>query len=135
MNPRLCLVPHTRKVNGTWTRGGETQVEIVTTVNGRLEIKLRCSNCRWLTGAIPDLTARAWGLDKLEGRIYRDNSTTVECIVLTCSSTLIEYHHFAPRNTFGEEADDWPILPVCRDHHTEWHTRMDGYQWHRKRSA
>jgi hypothetical protein len=134
MNPRLCEVPHTAKINGVWVQGQETQVELVTTINGRLETKLRCSNCRWLTGAIPNHLVIAWGLDKQEA-VYRSHATDVECIVTTCASTLIEYHHFAPRNTFGDEADDWPILPVCREHHAEWHTRMDGYQWHRKRTA
>lgn len=46
-----------------------------------------------------------------------------------CGSTDgCELHHLAPRNVFGEAAEDWPQVLVCVDCHAHWHRMMDGYR-------
>ncbi len=35
--------------------------------------------------------------------------------------TVCQVHHVAPRHLFGEAADDWPIVWLCKSCHAEWH--------------
>lgn len=76
----------------------------------------------------------AWRL-YCPGLTFRINASYERdpCCVRGCADTDTEYHHFAPYNTFANDADNWPCLPVCRTHHREWHMRMDGYRWHARR--
>jgi len=37
---------------------------------------------------------------------------------------MCEVHHIAPRAFFGDEADSWPTLCLCRKCHEAWHTVM-----------
>jgi protein-arginine kinase activator protein McsA len=39
-----------------------------------------------------------------------------------CGSVGTEYHHFAPKHLFGDEADLWPTAYLCLRHHHQWHT-------------
>ena len=124
-----CIAPHTTKVNGIWQQGQENQIEVVTSSNGVIVVKLRCT-CGQLSGALPRDVVWEW-LDPFGPVVFRSNEGAETCVIEGCTSIFIEWHHFAPRNTFREQADDWPVLPLCRPHHVEWHSRMDGYQWHR----
>ena len=39
-----------------------------------------------------------------------------------CGSTVnIEYHHWAPRFLFGDEADKWLTSRLCKECHDRWH--------------
>ena len=49
----------------------------------------------------------------------RDYHELEHCAV--CGSAGTEYHHFAPRHLFGEEADNWPTAYLCKKHHDTWH--------------
>lgn len=117
----------------TWRRGGD-QEELVEfpKVNGTVGLRMRCSTCG--THNLDDIAqarAAAWGLT-VRGRLTpRVRTSLGPCSVKGCEETNVELHHFAPRNTFGEECDDWPVSALCVPHHREWHTRMDGYRWHR----
>jgi hypothetical protein len=47
------------------------------------------------------------------------------CVVSGCENTGVEWHHFAPKSKFGDvEADMWPVLPLCKEHHDKWHKVM-----------
>lgn len=35
-----------------------------------------------------------------------------------------EYHHWAPRQFFGAECDDWPTAWLCVECHELWHERI-----------
>jgi len=35
-----------------------------------------------------------------------------------------EEHHLAPKELFGEQADKWPRVMVCRGCHMEWHRKI-----------
>lgn len=55
--------------------------------------------------------------------VTRDYRTQVDkCAV--CGELGTEYHHWAPRYVFGEDADLWPGAYLCRRHHMEWHNRI-----------
>lgn len=41
-----------------------------------------------------------------------------------CGKKETEYHHFAPRHLFGDDADNWPTAWLCKDHHKEWHDKV-----------
>ena len=132
----ICTYTHTNNATRTWQRGDAPEsVVLLIQANGVQQIKLRCTNCRFLTGALPKEVSTRWGLWAIPPGEVRDNRANQKCSVVTCASTEVELHHFAPYNTFGAEADDWPVMPLCRRHHHEWHARMDGYQWRRKAAA
>ena len=38
--------------------------------------------------------------------------------------THCELHHWAPREKFGDAADDWPMTWLCRPCHELWHEKM-----------
>ena len=49
------------------------------------------------------------------------------CVVKQCTTPhhLVEHHHTAPKEKFGsEEADRWPMVYVCKQHHNYWHEVM-----------
>lgn len=37
-------------------------------------------------------------------------------------AAALECHHLAPRELFGDEAEDWPTVQVCRPCHMRWHS-------------
>ena len=47
-----------------------------------------------------------------------------KCAVRYCTSMETELHHFAPRNMFPDDADDWPTAYLCKVHHHLWHERV-----------
>lgn len=95
--------------------------------------KLRCRRCGTTGGPVGRTLLESWGYtpDDIEWHQTNEAREYEPCSVGKCQTTPTEYHHFAPRNTFGDQADEWPYLPLCRPHHVEWHQRMDGYRWHR----
>lgn len=132
----VCPHAHTEKVDGQWTRGSADIFERVVTGNGIIQFKTRCHGCGQRGGPVPHAIAQEWvavyGIDR-----ERVNTPIAyePCVVRDCGADGVDRHHFAPRNTFGSEAEDWPILPLCRRHHEHWHRTMDGYLWHRRRAS
>lgn len=130
----VCPFSHTVKRDGTWRRGDAPEAPIlITQANGVQQTKLQCVHCGQATGALPAALTARWNLGTPTE--MRDNRGQDTCSVATCDSREIEWHHFAPRAVFTTEADDWPVMPLCRPHHTEWHRRMDGYRWTRRAIA
>ncbi|HLS01784.1 MAG TPA: hypothetical protein VK054_07385, partial [Beutenbergiaceae bacterium] len=125
---RICPYTHTQSRNKLWRRGtAPERVMLVTQRNGVTVRKLQCIACKHVSSALPNALVNKWDLP--EPSAARDNRDTLEpCCVVGCGLPETEQHHFAPRNIFGAEADNWPVLPLCRNHHAEWHDRMDGYQ-------
>ena len=129
-----CEGPHPEKRDGQWRYPkGRTAIRQFIKSNGAVNYELVCmtSGCRFKSSPIPSDAAAtlviAQKLPVLETR-YADKSGHV-CCYDGCESTSVEWHHFAPRNTFGGEADRFPIHPLCPDHHRHWHRTMDGYRW------
>lgn len=139
---RNCTLAHTRKkYDGTasrWVRGESEDLEMLKASNGRISFHLRCRGCGYRSSAMPFRLLPEWNLDPQRdvARVQiNPPGTYAPCVVKGCYVTPTEYHHFSPYNTFGADADSWPVLPLCRPHHVEWHQRMDGYKWHAKRAA
>ena len=129
-----CPYRHTSAVGG-WFPGENEYLELLICANGRPQLKAVCHGCTDRSSAIPQRFWKEWRLYYPGDVVITQNASWVkdECCVRGCVSRETEYHHFAPWNTFGTEADDWPCLPVCVTHHREWHSRMDGYRWHAAR--
>lgn len=49
------------------------------------------------------------------------------CIVRGCGSREVQHHHFAPQAAFGQRADDFGTVPLCRVHHDELHETLRLY--------
>jgi hypothetical protein len=137
MTWQQCQLQHSSKVDGTWRRGTDETPGKVTCANGAIQVKMRCNACGSKSGALPYLVVREWGIseDDCLWQVVNPPYEHQPCVVEDCGAVPTEWHHFAPRNTFGTEADLWPVLPLCVAHHRAWHQRMDGYRWHRKAVA
>lgn len=127
-----CDGPHAEKRDGRWRYPqGRTAIRKFVKLNGSINYELVCTinGCRFRSSPIPSAAAATLTrkLPVLETR-YADQSDAT-CCYQGCDSSAIEWHHFAPRNTFGEESDRYPVQPLCRDHHRHWHQVMDGYRW------
>jgi hypothetical protein len=104
-------------------------LKVIEKKNGTRQIFLRCSHCGAL-GPVSYKDLRSYGVDPYELPVDVSYVTIDQvCCVDGCWQTRTELHHFAPRGVFGTEADDWPVLPLCVNHHTTWHLAMNGYKW------
>lgn len=120
-----------------WARGTNDELGLLTQGNGVVQYRFRCRTCGTESGSVPrrigdTLTQHG---EPLAWHRVAEAADYPPCSVRGCTSDGREWHHFAPRNTFTDDADDWPVLPLCRPHHVEWHRRMDGYRWNRKAVA
>jgi len=126
-----CDGPHAEKRDGKWRYPqGSTAIRKFVKSSGAVTHELVCTieGCRFHTSPIPNSAAQAL-LQKLPVLETRSSEPTGDtCSYMGCESTDIEWHHFAPRNTFAD-ADHYPVMPLCRWHHHSWHQAMNGYQW------
>lgn len=127
-----CVETHTVKSLGRWQRGSREEFGILVNSGGRISCRMRCMACGKMSSDLPANQWKAWGIEHVEFTDIREPGTYDPCAVAGCPLPGRDEHHFAPRNTFDEEADMWPTAALCRGHHQEWHRRMDGYRWHRK---
>jgi hypothetical protein len=131
---------HPMRENGKWVYHPTNTPGIRQFVksSGVINYELVCltPGCRFHTSPIPNYDAQ-WHIrtNKFTELPPRINTSTDTCSYTGCESTEIEWHHFAPRNTFGREADNYPVMPLCRAHHQGWHQTMDGYRWRGKSAA
>ena len=101
---------------------------VIITPNGSKQVKKRCNKCLRKTGAIrkSEWAAVITGTEITE--VSERSHKYENCSVRGCTDAGMEYHHFAPVNTFGfTEAERWPVLPLCKSHHRQWHNTMNGY--------
>lgn len=126
------LVHTTPSVNG-WQFTESIELGALIKRNGVVEYRVRCTGCGTESSGIGNNNFRLLLARGLEFTWFRqeNNDSQLRCSHKTCTRDGIEWHHIAPRNTFPD-ADDWPILPLCRFHHQHWHQMMDGYRWNTK---
>lgn len=96
--------------------------------NGAVCVSYACPNTRYnkrhfISSWIRHDQLRIQGIDIDSLALIVDNAT-VNCSVIGCCELGSEWHHFAPYSVFREHANDWPVLPLCRRHHLEWHRKM-----------
>lgn len=130
-----CPNDHAEKTLGLWRFPETIELGGLIKTNGQLEFRVRCLGCGTESPGIGNanfrrLLARGVSYSWTRGKYAKNDSHL--CQVRGCTATDVEWHHFAPRNTFLSEADDWPYLPLCRRHHRYWHQMMDGYRWNSK---
>lgn len=83
------------------------------------------------------------------GELVNKSDQIVKCSHRLCTENAAEDHHSAPRSIFGKDADNWPLIPLCKQHHAVWHvktgvaagyytghpnhtkTLLDGNEWRR----
>lgn len=128
-----CSSQHTTKTEGRWVRGHDETPGLVICANGAQQVKMQCNLCGHRSGPLPYRLIHAWGIKRTDvgWEQVNDPAEYPPCVVEGCGAVPTELHHFAPRNTFADHADLWPVSPLCRLHHIEWHRRMDGYRWQR----
>jgi hypothetical protein len=81
-----------------------------------------CESCEHAINKPPkwlphDLVSKFVIIDNLP--VIGDYSQNEHCAV--CGKPGTEYHHWAPRHKFGDEADSWPGAYLCKKHHDQWH--------------
>lgn len=123
----------------TWIFPKQNTFELggVIKTNGMLAFKIRCVGCGKTSSELKKtdfLHLCERGIPYTWTRDTYAHADTHVCQVKGCGSTDIEWHHFAPRNTFPD-ADNWPYLPICREHHRQWHLTMDGYRFQAAKDA
>ncbi len=102
-------------------------------VNGRIAARWVCDRCGdyGSTGDIAGRVTASFGYTVAELPVCVDRSGEyVERDACWCGSPGMEDHHWAPKALFP----DWPwhlTIPLCVDHHREWHDRMrqHGLRW------
>ena len=132
-----CPYNHASRTFGEWMIPTTSEIGVVVTANGGVQYKARCIGCGNSDAILPVRFIKQYLSDGGTFAWYRANppKETQPCAHRDCSRPGEEWHHFAPRNTFGIEADDWPVELLCKGHHREWHNRMDGYRTHRPRTT
>jgi hypothetical protein len=87
--------------------------------NGRVCVFVICIKCgRWKSPQLP------WNLLRVPPQgipLVWDQASSKTCQVADCMEIGAEWHHWAPRCLFGNDADNWPKSWLCPKHHAEWH--------------
>jgi len=116
-----CPLQHSVKVDGVWQFAPGIELGQTHKINGTTSHKIRCIGCGH-TNPIKQHDANI-----LQSRGYTIAFTILPtgidgsvCQVAGCGRTDTELHHFAPRSLFPD-ADNWPVLPLCVEHHLAWH--------------
>lgn len=132
-----CTVKHSASSSGVWFIHPDALLGTYRQASGDIKYRLACHACEKESSDLPTALARNMLEQGADLQWHRESPLTVyePCVYRGCVNPRTEYHHFAPSNTFGREADNWPTLPLCRVHHEQWHKTMDGYRWNAKRVA
>jgi hypothetical protein len=107
--------------------GGSSGLGVVICVNGSRQVRSWCLQCKAYSTnyAKRELVAAGINVDLLPVvRDHRDDVRPSEPCVVCTSQDEIEYHHFAPvalQAFFRRSVWDWPVLPLCKECHREWH--------------
>jgi hypothetical protein len=121
-----CHPPAERKAE--WPAAGATLVRH-RIADGRVQLVWACRcGARSAPVARAEAERQAGDLDDLP-LVEGERAVYAPCVVVGCEADGYHRHHFAPRNVFGQEAEDWPTAPLCVYHHNKWHASMDGYRW------
>jgi hypothetical protein len=92
--------------------------------NGIIAFRVRCVGCGTTSGEIKKkdfINLTELGVQYTHTRDNHSNADLHICQVKGCGRTDIEMQHWMPQAILGEEANLWPITPLCVDHHRQWH--------------
>lgn len=103
---------------------------------GARRIHITCMHCTYTTSPLKKIYWHELfenALHKADMVRKRKAHELQRCAYEYCDNFGDHQHHWAPRNTFGvREADRWPTSFLCPEHHTKWHTTMNGYHTNNK---
>lgn len=92
------------------------------TTSGTSQVYWKCLRCKRNANGpgkfIEHSKITKYGI-KIENIPVEKDYRTERCAV--CGALGAEYHHWAPRHLFGDDADKWPGAHLCNKHHTLWH--------------
>ena len=96
----------------------ETKTRIVRTItaSGSSQVWVQCLTCLQNANGGGVYLKHPTSLEELP--IFNDYR--VHCCEV-CWALGAEYHHWAPRYLFGDEADSWPTGYLCPHCHAYWH--------------
>ena len=108
-------------------RCGGTRIEFRRTImqNGQTSIGAYCLQCNRLATKETCIPKRRFSAGQIADMVIEHDYSQHDnvCCVKGCTRHDVEWHHFAPRGLFNQEADDWPGGWLCAKHHREWHER------------
>lgn len=114
-------------VNMECFRCGGTRIEFRKTImqNGQTSIGAYCLQCNRLATKETCIPKRRFTDGQIANMAIEHDYSQHDnvCCVKGCNRHDVEWHHFAPRSLFSQEADDWPGGWLCAKHHREWHER------------
>lgn len=88
-------------------------------VNASVEIRDVCRDCGGAWGGLKLVDNPDWRTLP----VWKDNlGEAIPCA--RCGTRETEQHHWAPRAMF-DDADQWPMSPLCVACHTRWHRTID----------
>lgn len=98
--------------------------EAIKASNGAIHVKMVCERCG------QRFNSKTWvkcppGLSPDNIPIAENYYEKSSYICEVCGKRGAEIHHWAPREFFGDEADDWPVSLLCRDCHIKWHSHIN----------
>lgn len=90
--------------------------------NGKFHVMARCSDCSQRLGQwISKESIPADILDNLPVfETYLDHKNTCE----VCGKNGVELHHWAPKELFPDNFENWPKSNLCPDCHQKWHNAV-----------
>jgi hypothetical protein len=133
-----CSNPHSQRITKwKWSIHPSNTLGVIIQANGVRKYIVQCPECETSLGTpskdiVAELVRRGY-----EPVVLRVNPPMEygPCSYRDCVEPGIDMHHWAPRNVFGcWDCDNWPVSYLCKSHHSEWHSRMDGYRRNAKRS-
>ena len=100
------------------------QLYRVINAGGHLGVVVACARCSQGRSLVPLDDIRRTGLDPDDLPLLDDRRGSL-CI--RCGTLGAELHHWAPQALF-DDAESWPVDPLCPACHSRWHrvTRTNG---------
>lgn len=91
--------------------------------NGAEVVREWCELCGWRS---QEIARSRYSSDTLAALPLIEDLVTTDttCGYRGCVNTAVENHHYAPQAIFGAEADNYPIGPLCVEHHNHWHNTI-----------
>ena len=104
--------------------------------NGAEVIVARCSNCNRVPNMKQPFLPKSEHLNWKDYPLYEDRTECQpRCMVTGCQRHDTEWHHFAPRALFGDEADDYQQAWLCQYHHDRWHQITKTGKWTKRKNV
>lgn len=107
-----------------------TGLGVVLCANGARQVRTFCLECAHASGSYSakELAAAGIRVELLPVvKDYRSDIQPAEPCVVCHSAEQVENHHFAPQALqahFRLSVWDWPVVPLCRICHEEWHAAV-----------